>query len=429
MADDVKVRIKAEDKASANMKKISKSTTAMSANFKKAGMAMMAVGAGLVLAMGKMINSYGKAGDEVAKMAKRTGWGTEALSELRHAAELSGSSLSDIEKATKKMSVAVLDASDGLETYTRIFDQLGVDFEALKEQKPEEQFWTIAGALADLEDHTMKVALAQKIFGRAGTALIPMLQDGEEAIISMRQEAHDLNLVFSEESAAAAEAFEDSKTRLKGAFTGISNSIAMVLMPKITGLITALTEKLKPAIEWLSEHPEWIKWAAVASGLMLIGGAVMLIVPKVVALIAAMITLHSLMGPAGWAKMAAGLVIAAATIAGLGIVAQKAFKGPEKITWTGEGPAPPPPPGKKYVTPEEALAGPSFQFGGMVPGPIGKPVRITAHGGERYLGAGGGGGSMVVVHVHGSVMTERELTTVVREELLRVKSRNTTTGL
>jgi len=37
---------------------------------------------------------------------------------------------------------------------------------------------------------------------------------------------------------------------------------------------------------------------------------------------------------------------------------------------------------------------PAFQYGGIVPGPIGAPVPIIAHGGERFLGPRGGGSTI-----------------------------------
>lgn len=49
---------------------------------------------------------------------------------------------------------------------------------------------------------------------------------------------------------------------------------------------------------------------------------------------------------------------------------------------------------KKEIMPAPALTLPwwqSFQHGGIVPGPIGMPMPIIAHGGERFLGARGGG--------------------------------------
>ena len=41
----------------------------------------------------------------------------------------------------------------------------------------------------------------------------------------------------------------------------------------------------------------------------------------------------------------------------------------------------------------------SYQYGGIVPGPIGAPVPIVAHGGERFLGSGGGGAERPPIEV------------------------------
>ena len=56
---------------------------------------------------------------------------------------------------------------------------------------------------------------------------------------------------------------------------------------------------------------------------------------------------------------------------------------------------------------------PSFQRGGIVPGPLGQPVPIIAHAGEEYLGVGehrrGGDTYITNNYVSGSVIAERQL--------------------
>ena len=70
----------------------------------------------------------------------------------------------------------------------------------------------------------------------------------------------------------------------------------------------------------------------------------------------------------------------------------------------------------------------SMQYGGVVPGPIGMPVPITAHGGEVFSGVGAktqtGG-----LHVHigsfmGDEMSLRDLTRRL-QELMREEERRT----
>lgn len=340
---DAKLTLKAEDKTKTAFGEIEKSTNKMSANFKKAGLAITAMGVGLAIALGKMVTSYAKAGDEVAKMAKRTGFGTEALSELRHVAGLAGTDLGSIEKAAKKMSKTLVDASEGMTTYIRAFDRIGLSAEELMKLSPEEQFWAIAEAISKLENQAIKAATAVDIFGRAGTMLIPMLDMTTEELAAARQEAHDLGLVFDAEAAAAAEKFQDALLSLKGSMTGIMHTIADELMPVLTEHILKITEAIKGIIEWTKEHPRLTKalvaFLGVMTALTITGGPMLLfigflpqikagilmvagvltktLIPAIIRTMASLIAMLAAMGPAGWAMIAAGVVAAGLAITGL----------------------------------------------------------------------------------------------------------------
>jgi hypothetical protein len=453
---EVEIQIKADDKASGKMKTIGKSATDMSATFKKAGLAITALGVGMAIALGKMVTSYAEAGDEVAKMAHRTGLGTEALSELHHVANITGTDLSSIEKAVRTMTGAITDANEGMTTYIRAFERIGLSIEDLIGLSPEEQFWKIARAIGDLEDETLKVATAADIFGRAGTQLLPMMDETGESIDALRQEAHDLNLVFSEESAAAAESFQDSKTRLVGAFQGMFFSLAEQLMPTLEGFINLIKNIITKITDWMEAHPALAdaigKVGLALTALCLTGGPMLLFIayiPQIIAGIVALkaalmaqlipalvkatlafIAMLATMGPWGWAALAGGVIAAGAAIAGLaklgllGGGGGAAEYGKGMVRWNDE-----------WITQEEANrrraereANLNFQRGGIVPGPIGRPVPIIAHGGEVFAGAGGGFGPTVNVYVAGSVVTEADLAERLREVFIGIKSRNVTTG-
>ena len=101
MTKKIKLDIIAADKASKQMKVIGKQAETMGGQIKKAGIAMAAFGAAAAGVAVKSMKDWAAAGDEIAKMAKRTGFAAESLSELKYAADLSGTSLDAIEKATK----------------------------------------------------------------------------------------------------------------------------------------------------------------------------------------------------------------------------------------------------------------------------------------------------------------------------------------
>ena len=254
---------------------------------KAIGIGMVAMG-GAILAAGVMsVKSFAKMGDEVQKMALRTGFSTEALSELRHAAEISGTSLESLEKAVKKMSKTVMDAKDGLATYVRAFDRIGLSAEELIELAPEEQFDKIAMAIAAVENPTIRAATAQEIFGRAGTQLLPMLAQGADGLKALREEAHKLGIVFDQEAANAAAEFNDALTRLNESVTGIKNQIGAALVPTLTSLADSITEVTKDFIEWIKTNESLfasLSQVAMSLGAILVGfGGLILIMPGLTA--------------------------------------------------------------------------------------------------------------------------------------------------
>jgi len=398
----IQIEITAKDDASKQMAKIGKSAEAMGKKFKAMGKIMVGVGLAMAAALGAAVVSYAKAGDEVHKMALRTGFATEALSELRHVAMLSGTDLSSIEKATKKMSKSLLDATRGLETYTRSFEELGLDIKALEAMSPEEQFWAIASALADVDDQFRKVGLAQDIFGRAGTALLPMLAAGSEAIAEQRQEAHDLGIVFDDVASEKAAALTDAMGTLKESLQGVMFAVAEELVPVITEF---LENKVIPAIqkvmEWVKANEDLSLTLAKVAGVLMVGGALMLglgmVAKAIIAINSALIVMHALMGPAGWLKLAAGLAVAGAAIWGM----------------------------------TELMKPPEMQKGGIVPGPIGAPIPIIAHGGEQFAGVGKsfGGTNIYIGNFMGDESSLRAFSRKVKEVIGQDVRRTSFSGI
>ena len=91
-------------------------------------------------------------------------------------------------------------------------------------------------------DEVQKAALAQDVFGRSGTRLLPLLKEGSEGIAALRQEAHELGVVFDQDAANSAAEFSDSMTRLKARFQGIAFTVARNLVPTLTKIIDWATE-------------------------------------------------------------------------------------------------------------------------------------------------------------------------------------------
>jgi len=194
--------------------------------------AAVAAAAGGLLVMTKRIADQS---DEIAKNSTRLGLSAEAYQEFEHAIELSGGTISEVDAGLRKLSANMLDVSQGSATAAQAFSDIGVDALTSTGQlrSLDSVLADIADEFANMEDGPEKSARAMELFGRAGTRLIPLLNAGSEGIAEMRQEAQELGLVISSDTARAAEALNDDITRLRGIAQGFANDIASRLIPRL----------------------------------------------------------------------------------------------------------------------------------------------------------------------------------------------------
>jgi len=310
---NLEVLIEARDRAS---QKVGSFANNIKQHSRAVGLAMAGMGTAILAAGALSVKTYAQMGDEVDKMSKRTGWSTESLSELSHVANISGTSLTQLNSTLNRLSRAIVDGEAGMTTYTRAFDRLGLSTSQLLAMSPEEQFWTVIEALGRMTNETEQAATAQELFGRQGTALLPIMDQGAEGIEDLRREAHELGLVFDEEAAAGAADFKDDLTRLEGSMNGLKMMIGGMLADAFQPLINMLTTVITGFRNWAKEHPELarvITIVATALGaLLLIFGTLTLILPGLTAAMGAFgISLHTALGPIGLVALAiAGLVAA-----------------------------------------------------------------------------------------------------------------------
>ncbi len=442
-AAELQILLKGKDEASKSMEGVGKSTDAMAKKFTAAGAVMTAAGAAILGSLGLVIRDFTAAGDEVQKMALRTGFGTEALSELKFAAQISGASLTDIEKATKRQAKALTDADRGLETSARSFEELGLNVEDLTKLSPEEQFFAIAGALGDLEDQTRKSAIAQEIFGKSGTQLLPLFAQSADSIAALREQARDMGLVFDQEAADKAANLADAMTTLKGTLDGVKITIATQLVPALIPIIEKIQEIIGRVSAWTKGNPELTKKIVLAvaaiGGLLAVLGPIFLLLPGIIAalpLIAGGFAL--LLGPVGLVILAVGALVTA------GIVLKDNWdvimKGIKQTSETvinfvidkinnlisALNLIPGVNIGKIGRVGTEKAGLTEGLSGSLASSPLPPSMRFSTESGGRKPEL-----VSVIVNnnVQGSVIAEDELGELMRDQLIDIQNRNTTTGI
>jgi hypothetical protein len=173
------------------------------------------------------------AAEALKNLADRTGNTVEALSELQHVAKLSDVDFEQLAKSMQFMSRALGEAELGSKSARQAFANLGIDFKAISNLPTAEQLAVIADSLAQVENESVRTALALKVFGRGGAEILQVTNGGAAAIRRLVKEAHDLGLVLSTESAIAAGKATDEIDRLTASASALGRAFVVQVAPAI----------------------------------------------------------------------------------------------------------------------------------------------------------------------------------------------------
>ena len=229
---DVRISIKAVDKTKAGFSGVTSGLKKISgAVFNMKNALLGTVGAA---GFGALIKSSINAGDELAKTADKLGVTTTALAGLRHAAELTGVSTGTMDMAMQRFTRRAAEAAQGTGEAKGALQELGINAEDLVKLPLDQQMSVVADSMAGVEKQSDKVRLAMKLFDSEGVALVNTLAGGSEALEKMTSEAEQLGITLSRTDTAQMEAANDSLTRLKAVFTGLTNQLAIAFAPIIT---------------------------------------------------------------------------------------------------------------------------------------------------------------------------------------------------
>lgn len=240
-----------------------------------AGSQMMALGAGIATPILGAAAAFSQVGDAVQKMAARTGLSTEAVSALGFAAGQSGTDIGSLEKGVRTMQRTLDDAANIGGRAAEAFQRLGVDVDALRQMSPEQQFMALAEAIGSVADPGERAALAMQVFGRAGTALLPMFADGADGIQKLVDQASQLGIVMDQQTADSAARLNDSIGELQTALKAIVVTVGAAVAPALSGMASAFAVIAGQASRYINENREVVQQAlAVGAAMVGVGGAI-----------------------------------------------------------------------------------------------------------------------------------------------------------
>ncbi len=204
-----------------------------------------------------VVHGFSEAGDNIEMMSKRLGLTTDAYQELSYAAKKADVDQETFDATMGKFSKNIAEAAAGSGEALVGFNALGISIrDANGKIKPMDTLLPqVAEKMKNIQNQSVRNAIAAKIFGKEGAKLNGIFEEGAEGLARLRKEAHDVGAVMTPEQIKTAAEFDDGLKSITATLLGVRNTIGAALAPILLGF-------MEKAQKWIIANREQIeKWA------------------------------------------------------------------------------------------------------------------------------------------------------------------------
>lgn len=266
-------------------------------------------------ALAAAVGTAAHAADQIGDVSEKLGVAPKALQELKFAAERTEVSFEGLQQGLKFLAKNAVEAADGNKELASAFGGVSLRDAQGRIRASNELLVDLADKFAALPDAASKTNLAIKIFGRAGSELVPLLQRGSAGIQELSDRAAELGVVFSDETVIAAGEFDERLKDVRDAFTGLRNALGVPF-------IEAFGEGLRAVSKALVAMRPLI--AAIVRGIKMVASVFIALGKGIAAVGASIAETFGLSKLDGLIKFQTLMDIVSALVAGLIVLAIKA---------------------------------------------------------------------------------------------------------
>lgn len=194
-------------------------------------------------ALASLVKSSIDAADHLNDLSKKTGVTVDVLGGIGFAAVQAGGDLDSMAAAAGKLNKTIAEAGSGNKDALDAFKSLGISVEDAsgRLKTVDKVLPEIADKFANFADGPEKAALALRFFSKAGADLIPLLDEGGEALrqnIAYYQKYSGVTQDIAEKS----DAFNDQLEKVRLLSKAAGNNIASELLPTLSQLAAKFIE-------------------------------------------------------------------------------------------------------------------------------------------------------------------------------------------
>ena len=215
----------------------SKLKTGLGTATKVAGTSLAVLGTatvGVTKKLAGMASETAQVADHIDKQSQKIGISSEAYQEWDFILTHSGASVDSLQTSMKTLSTQVQKGAEE-------FEKLGISQEEALGMSKEELFERVVQGLQNMEEGTERTAIASKLLGKGATELAPVLNATADDIEAMKEQAHDLGKVLSEDAVKSGAAYQDSLYNIQSAMKGVKNQMSADFLPSLVKVMDGIT--------------------------------------------------------------------------------------------------------------------------------------------------------------------------------------------
>lgn len=192
-----------------------------------------------------------KASAEAAKnltlLSQTTNLSIESAQEWDYTLKRVGSSLEQAQGDLSQLQEKMRDAAQGTGEGAELFGELGLSVKDATGQLKDTgtMLQEVTTALANMSDKSERNAVASALLGGTGEKLIPILNEGSDALGRYAQEAHEAGAVLDEQTVAALNRTADAMAKLDATTDAAKNQISGEFAPYLTEALEDVTDLVR----------------------------------------------------------------------------------------------------------------------------------------------------------------------------------------
>jgi hypothetical protein len=200
----------------------------------------------------RWIDGMATAGRTLASLATRTDISAHSIAAWSQAARLANVSANRLEGALTDLSTKIGEAlTERGSGAARMFRQLGLSMDDLRNMSTEEVFYNIADQIRATTDQTRRMHLVNRVFGGGARDLLPILQGGAQALREQNRQLKEAQPGFREYIRNSL-LIGQAQARMGQAMDGAGQILMNMLAPAVIWT----TNKLVELVKWFNNSTQ-----------------------------------------------------------------------------------------------------------------------------------------------------------------------------